>query len=540
MPRNPRPHRRAAAAALAAALLAAGCSGSTSADDRERDGSGATDRSTPAAQAYPGVPDDLAQQRLEWESCGAPTELQGEGQPPGELDDGTPWQCAELTVPLDWSEPGGDTIDLALIRAESSSRDGNRVGSLVFNFGGPGASGVFTMPLVSEDYASLRTGFDLVSFDPRGVGESAGVVCFDGEQQDAVDQEHGSLPQTPEDEAALEKLDEQYIAACEENSGDVLPHVTTTNTARDLDLLRHVLGDTKLHYFGISYGTELGGVYANLFPERVGRAVLDAVVDPTGNLLEQSLQQAEGFQLALENYMADCAGQDPEGCPTGSGPEEGNEILAGLLAGLAEEPLPTEDDRDLTQTLAVTGIAAALYSEETWPYLTTALELALEGRGDVLLLFADAYNGRGDDGTYSNQNAAHVAIRCADSSAGLDRTAVDEHRDEFLAASPVFGEFLVWSLTGCDGWPVEGESDNPEVSAEGSSEILLIATTGDPATPYAGAERMQQELGEGVGILLTYDGEGHGAYNGTDPCITEAVDEYLLAGMVPKDGLVCG
>ncbi|SFB91545.1 alpha/beta hydrolase [Streptomyces aidingensis] len=500
--------------------------------------------STPAAQAYPGMPDAIAQQRLSWVDCEEPTVLQGGGEDPGELADGTPWQCTTLTVPLDYDAPDGETIELALIRAVSPAEPADRIGSLLINFGGPGASGVATLPLAAEDFEDLRDGYDLVGFDPRGVGGSAGVVCLDAEATDAAGQELGSPPDTEAELELHDELNEEYIAACEANSGDVLPHLNTANTARDLDLMRHVLGDTKLHYLGFSYGTELGAVYASLFPENVGRAVFDAVVDPTAeDSAERALHQAAGFQLALENYMADCADTEGDACPTGAGGAEGTELLTGFLDSLADSPIDGDGERELTQNLALTGIVATLYDQETWQYLTLGLRAAMEeGDGSLLLAFADLYNGRGESGEYSNQNDAHTTISCNDDPAGLGREAVEQHRAAFEEASPVFGPYLVWAVEGCTGWPVTEESESYEqvgIDATGSAEILLIGTTGDPATPYEGTERMRDALGAGVGVMITYDGEGHGAY-GNDECIDDAVEEYLLAGLIPQDGLVCG
>ncbi|CAM5425219.1 peptidase [Streptomyces purpurascens] len=226
--------------------------------------------------------EDLTRQELSWKACPAPDEAQGGGTPPSPLPDDGEWQCATMKAPLDWDDPKGDTIGLELIRVRTTGDASERIGSLIFNFGGPGGSGVTALPGFAEDYETLRTRYDLVSFDPRGVGRSDPVICENDQQLDAYFQQDA----TPDDSAErTELLDSttEFNDACEQNSEKVLPHVRTTDAARDLDLMRQVLGDDKLHYFGISYGTELGGVYAHLFPKRVGRAVFDAVVDPTQN-----------------------------------------------------------------------------------------------------------------------------------------------------------------------------------------------------------------------------------------------------------------
>ncbi|MDB1086855.1 alpha/beta hydrolase [Streptomyces sp. ACA25] len=491
------------------------------------------DDGTPGGPGSP--PAVFTEQTLDWAECGAPTPLQGSGPAPG-----GPWRCAELTVPLDHSRPEGETLGIALIRAEATGSR-SRVGSLVFNFGGPGGSGVAALPRMGERFDRLREAYDLVSFDPRGVGESAGVICLDDEELDAATQDSDrSHPRTPAQEAAFLDRKQEYAAACRANAGDLLPHLTTVATARDLDLLRHVLGDSKLHYYGASYGTKLGGVYAGLFPERVGRTVFDSVVDPTSDLVGRSLAHTAGFQLALDNYFTDCAERYGPDCPTGSGPAQGNEILAGLLAGLDREPLPTGSGRELTQSLAVTGVLASLYSENLWPVLTEALRQALDRRdGGQLLAAADRYNGRDQLGRYRNLHSANTAINCADFASRPGIEDVHRHRPEFAEISPVFGEYLVWNLLSCTAWPVTGERDQPHVRAPGARPILLIATTGDPATPYAGAERMQQELGEDVGVLLTYDGDGHGAFSSGNACVRTAVHAHLLSGATPEDGMIC-
>ncbi|RKN09016.1 alpha/beta hydrolase [Streptomyces radicis] len=526
---------RAAALAVAMAVTVGACSG---------DGAPPAALGIPEADAAPGpeqahepaLPAEFTEQTLTWAECPAPSALQGAGEAPG---DG--WECARLSVPLDYADPeGSETIDIAVIRARSTA-EGDRVGSLVFNFGGPGGSGVATLPRAATRYEALRAGgFDLVSFDPRGVGESAGVVCRSDAEIDAAGQQDDGPPLTPDEESAYLADSRDYARDCAANAGRLLPHVTTRDAARDLDLLRAALGDEKLHYFGVSYGTKLGAVYAHLFPERVGRAVFDAVVDPTRDVTQRALLQAEGFQLALDNYLADCAATGPD-CPTGDGGRPAYDTINGLFDALRARPLPTATERELTAGLALTALLSALYSEASWPYLTEALRQALdEDRGDLLLAAAEEYNGRDAQGRYRNLHAANNAINCADFASRLTVDDVAEHRAEFEAASPVFGPQLVWSVLACAHWPVSGESDRPEVSAEGAAPILLLATTGDPATPYAGAERMREALGDGVGVLLTYDGEGHGAYGSGDPCVTAVTDRYLLDGTVPEPGLTCG
>ncbi|MGW1719071.1 alpha/beta hydrolase [Streptomyces sp. NPDC002156] len=515
MPNPLRP--RAAALTVTALLLAslvAGCS----------DDSGSTD-------------EDLSAQKLSWKDCPAPSESEGGGDAPSPLPGGDDWQCATMKAPLDWAEPKGDTIGLALIRAEASGAASRRIGSLIFNFGGPGGSGVTTLPAFGKDYTALRTRYDLVSFDPRGVGRSAGVRCEDNEQLDVYFQQDATPDNATERSELLDNTRE-FNEACEQHSKKVLPHVRTTDASRDMDLMRQVLGDDKLYYFGISYGTELGGVYAHLFPKKVGRAVFDAVVDPTQTPEQGSLGQAKGFQLALDNFAEDCTSKT-EDCPVGDTAQDVEDRIAKLLKDLDAKPIPGVFPRELTQSAAANGIAQALYSQEFWPYLTAGLEQAYDGDGKVLMLLSDSLNGRNQNGEYSNITAANISINCSDEKPRYTVADVEARLPEFRAASPLFGDFMAWSMVSCTDWAVPGAADHPDVDATGSAPILVVGNTGDPATPYEGARKMVGALGEGVGVELTYKGQGHGAYDSGNRCVLAAVDGYLLNGKVPAAGTVC-
>ncbi|WP_406440312.1 alpha/beta hydrolase [Streptomyces sp. NBC_00631] len=480
---------------------------------------------------------DLTAQKLDWKNCPAPDEAEGGGDSPSPLPGGGPWQCATMKAPLDWSKPKGATIGLALIRARASGDASKRIGSLIFNFGGPGGSGVTTLPAFGEDYAALRTRYDLVSFDPRGVGRSDPVECENDAQLDDYFQQDAT-PDTSAERTQLVNRTKQFNAACEKNSRTILPHVRTTDAARDMDLMRQVLGDAKMHYFGISYGTELGGVYAHLFPKNVGRAVFDAVVDPTQDPEQSSLGQAKGFQLALDNFAEDCTSKKTE-CPIGATPQDVKDRIAKLLADLDAKPIPGILPRMLTQTAATNGIAQSLYSKDFWEYLTEGLEEAYDGDGKILMLLSDSMNGRSQNGEYSNITAANIAINCADEKPRYTADYVQQKVPEFRAASPLFGDYLAWGMVSCTDWAVPGAADHPDVSAPGSAPILVVGNTGDPATPYEGAKKMVDALGKGVGVELTYKGQGHGAYDSKNRCVQGAVNGYLLEGTVPRAGEIC-
>ncbi|MEV6735633.1 alpha/beta hydrolase [Streptomyces sp. NPDC051104] len=485
-------------AVIAAALLVAGCGGGSS-------GGGRTS----------GLPASLTAQKLDWGRC------KGTSAPGGD------WQCATLKAPLDWAKPDGETIGLALIRSRADG--GNRIGSLLFNFGGPGGSGVSMMPSFASTVSTLHQRYDLVSWDPRGVGASGGIRC----RSDRAIQAAESIDVTPDDTAEEKAyLDDAatFGKGCAKAAGKLLGHVSTTDTARDMDLMRQVLGDRTTHYFGISYGTELGGVYAHLFPKNVGRMVLDAVVDPTADSVGHAKNQALGFQRALDDYLRS----------TGQDPKQGSKEITELLRRIDAKPLPTSSGRELTQTLAVTGIVLPLYSKQSWPMLTDALQAAEAGDGSGLLTLADDYNERDPSGHYGTTTHAQRVISCLDDRQRPASESVKKLLPEFEKISPVFGDFLGWDTAGwCHNWPVAGQFDHPFVSAPGAAPVLLVGNTGDPATPYEGARKMADGLGKGVGVELTWKGEGHGAYGSGSTCVDSAVDAYLLNGTVPKDGTVC-
>ncbi|MFJ2111067.1 MULTISPECIES: alpha/beta hydrolase [unclassified Streptomyces] len=534
----------ALAAVTAAALLAAtgcsdssGSSGGGSGDGTSHSGTshGVTSRSGHSAGTP--LPSALTSQRLTWKGCGAPTTAEGGGTAPSPLPGGTTWECSVMKVPLDYAKPSGDTIGLALIRARARDTK-KRIGSLVFNFGGPGGSGITGLPSFAKDYEKLRSRYDLVSFDPRGVGSSAGIRCESDRQLDAYFAQD-AMPATAAEERTYVKNLTDFAASCEKNSGKLLPYVGTTSAARDMELMRQVLGDDKLHYFGISYGTELGGVYAHLYPKSVGRAVFDAVVDPTQDSEQGSLGQAKGFQLALTNFEKDCVARGDACRLPGSTPQEIESFIIKLVDRIGKQPIAGSGARKLTGTQATNGIAQALYSKDFWPYLEQGLDDADGGSGALLLALSDSMNGRDQNGGYSNIQAANSAVNCADSKERYSLAQTKAKLPEFRAASPVFGDFLGWGLMGCSKWPVPGQWTHPDVSAPGSAPIVIIGNTGDPATPYAGAKAMSDALGKGVGVEVTYHGQGHGSYDSGNACVQKAVNDYLLNGKVPAAGTVC-
>lgn len=445
------------------------------------------------------------------------------------------FHCAQVTAPLDWSDPGAGQIQLALKRLPASG--GQPVGSLLLNPGGPGGSGLEFLPAFAKTAGErLRSSYDLVAFDPRGVGDSTPVRCLDDATKDVFLARDYS-PDTPDGLAALAADARAFGEACATNTGPLLGHVDTQSVARDLDLLRAVLGDETLSYLGFSYGTQLGATYAALYPARVGRMVLDGGIDLTLDSHQVNLQQAEGFERALRNYVQSC--QAGSGCPLTGGVEDGLAQIKGLVERAKADPLPTASGRELTQSLAFYGIAVTLYANETWSYLSQALGQALDkGDGTALLAFADIYNKRNADGTFaSNSMEVFRAVNCLDSASATDVETMRREAAEILAVAPTLGASFGYGGVFCEDWPYPPVEQDLDLSAEGAPPIVVIGTTQDPATPYAWSQGLAGTLSSGV--LVTFEGEGHTAYGRSNDCIASAVDGYLVDGAVPADGLTC-
>lgn len=527
---EPRPatrRRRAGALPAVAAVLAlllAACSPAV--PDVEQPGVSAGDSpgggpgpgsAAPEDQGARDAPEGLEEfysQQLDWSAC----------------DD---HECATLQVPVDYADPDGGSIELALLRVPAG---GERQGALVVNPGGPGSSGVEYAQLAGLVVSpEVSQAYDVVGFDPRGVAGSAPITCVDDA---ALDELLGAdpTPDSPQEEAEVEALVRGFVAACEENAGALLPHVSTVEVARDLDVLRAALGQDRLDYLGASYGTFIGATYAELFPTRVGRFVLDGAIDPALSGLEMGLGQAEGFQRAATAYAEDCvAGGD---CPLGGTAEEVLTTVQDVLTGLDSEPVPVSGDTvtELTEGWALFGVIVAMYDQTGWPVLTSALDQVRQGDGTLLMLLANLYVRRTAEGSYEDNGMQVIyAVNCLDRPAqgGLDDAEV---RERFEAVSPTFGRYLAGEGM-CEYWPVQPATTLDGYAASGAPPILVLGTTRDPATPYEWAVALADTLESGV--LVSYDGDGHTAYGRSNDCVDGAVDAFLLEGTVPEDGLSC-
>lgn len=452
---------------------------------------------------------------------------------PCEAGDGN--ECTTLTVPLDYADPSGESIELALLKVPAAEPD-QRVGSLVVNPGGPGAPGTAYAAAAGQVFGDRLTDFfDVVGFDPRGTGASSPVDCLDDAQLDAY-LAGDPDPDTPAEAAAYAEATQQLGAGCVARSGELASHVSTVEAARDMDVLRAALGRETLDYFGASYGTKLGATYAELFPTRVGRFVLDGAVDPTLTNRELNLEQAAGFETALRAYVTNCVEQTDD-CFLGADVETGMATISDFVDAVDQTPLETGTDRPLTVGNAFYGIVAPLYNRNYWVLLSQALRSGIGGDGALLLQLSDLYSARGPDGYTDNSAEANYAINCLDDPTSIDAADVPAQLAEFRAAAPTFGDVFAWSLTNCSGVQARAEQPRPEIDAAGAAPIVVVGTSRDPATPYAWAVALADQLESGV--LLSRDGDGHTGYNVGNACIDEAVESYLVDDVVPDDGLQC-
>lgn len=508
--------------AVAALLVSAACSSGSS-----------TTATSPAAdvalaalpQATPSTLTSYYGQKLGWHTCGVPG-----------------FECATMKAPLDYDKPTAGDIRLAVARKKATGK-GKALGSLMVNPGGPGGSAVgYLQQYAGIGYpAEVRARYDMVAMDPRGVARSEPVECLGGRAMDTFTQ----TDTTPDDQRETTELVGEYkkfAEGCGAHSPDLLRHVSTIEAARDMDILRAVLGDRKLTYVGASYGTFLGATYAGLFPDRVGRVVLDGAMDPSLPARRMNLDQTAGFETAFQSFAKDCVRQTD--CPLGgkgTTPAKVGTNLKAFFKKLDAHPIPTgdADGRKLGEALATTGVIAAMYDEAAWPQLREALTSAMKEKdGAGLLVLSDSYYERDADGRYSNLMFANAAVNCLDLPAAFSTPEqVEQALPAFEKASPVFGDGLAWASLNCAYWPVRATGEPHRIEAKGAAPIVVVGTTRDPATPYRWAQSLARQLSSAR--LLTYVGDGHTAYGRGSRCIDFAIDAYLLRGAAPGEGKRC-
>ncbi|WP_216895039.1 alpha/beta hydrolase [Nocardia alni] len=487
--------------------------------------------STSSKQAQP-TPNTAALQKFyqqvpKWGSC--------DGF--GDADDRMPKtaECTHISVPIDYDNPTGPTAQIAVSRIKAT---GQKIGSLLFNPGGPGEAGIW-MAQQGQD-TTLAQRFDRIGFDPRGTGDSSPLIeCLTAKQWDAERAEPNKL-NNPAGIAAQETEDKQFAAHCSQRTGnDFLAHVGTREVVQDMDVIRGVLGDAKMNYVGYSYGTRLGYTYAEKFPDKVRAMVLDGAVDPDEGPVQDSVDQGAGFQKAFDMYAQDCASK-PD-CPLGQDPAQANAQFHKLVDPLWNHPAPTQDGRGLVYSDAITGVQNTLYASDNWDVLSKGLTELRAGAGDILLKLADLYDGRRKDGTYDNSQDAFLSIHCVDDPAIKDRAVAAKEDAEYRKVAPFLDDghgTNMSPLDTCAFWPEPNTETPHKLSIPSLPKTVVISTTNDPATPYQSGVDLAQQLNAS---LITNRGTRHTVFlSGGVPCVDNAVLDYLIDLKQPAQGLTCG
>lgn len=444
------------------------------------------------------------------------------------------FECSSYEVPLDYAEPGRGTITLKMLKAPARDQKA-KLGALLVNPGGPGAS--------AQDYAAggssywgrpLLRNYDIIGVDPRGVAASDPVDCVTDSQLDEIIASDPT-PDTPAEWKHDDRLNQMFFGGCMKRDPEVATHMSTEEAARDMDVLRGILGEAKLTYFGASYGTFLGGTYADLFADHVGRMVLDGAIDPSQTTVQMSLVQAHGFEVALKAYLQACV-QKPK-CYLGDSVAAGQQRIEAFFERMDQHPLPVVD-RELTEGTALYGVILPLYNKSYWPILDAALGSALDGNGFQLLALADAYTGRGPTGKYLNNSfQALPVVNCLDYDDPVSQARAIALIPRFEKASPTFGRAFVSDLSACAAWSFRSGKQGATLKATGAAPILVVGTTRDPATPLSWAKALSAQLDNSV--LLIRDGDGHTGYNAGNQCTDDAIEAYLVEGKVPADNTRC-
>lgn len=536
--------RRALALSMLAVLLpTAGCStlvaGVPTAADPAADTATGTPAPAPGAVPIPQGLERFYSQQLRWGSCAGYTDSQENER----MYSRPEVQCARMTVPIDYREPGGQTAQIAVMRAPAT---GSRQGAVVFNPGGPGASGLDIVAQF-DAYgvgADLNENYDLVGFDPRGIGASVPAIdCGSDEQKDA-DRAANLRTNTREGVQKINASAEETAQRCIERTGKAqgidgktfLAHIGTVDVAKDLDVLRALLGEPKLTYVGYSYGTRLGTEYAQQFTPNVRAMILDGVVDPSKDAVTKAVEQGKSFQKTFEAFAASCAAK-PD-CPLGTDAGQATARFQQLVRPLLTQPMPLPDGRVLTFDDAVTGTAQALYSDALWPQLQEALGKLAAADGSALMALADMYDGRAADGSYSNVQDAFVAVSCMDNPRPTDEQVAKANAESAdLVPFMDSGDPPAATKDVCDFWPAKPTMEPSVPKIPGLPTLLVISTLGDPATPYQAGVDLAKQLGA---ALLTVKGERHTAYLGAGlPCVDAIGTAYLESLKVPPAGTTC-
>jgi pimeloyl-ACP methyl ester carboxylesterase len=467
---------------------------------------------TAYTQSQPDYPKTLSgyyAQEINWQSCNQD------------------FQCATLAVPIDYKKLSTGTFEIALLKYEA--RTSKKLGSLIVNPGGPGGSGVDYAYAAEYIFSqAILDRYDIVGFDPRGVSRSAPIRCLNEKELDA----NNNSDSKPDNEKEFQQIlfdTKRYVEICKDKNKHLTSYVTA-NVARDMDILREALGDKQLNYMGKSYGTYLGTLYAQFFPDKVGHVVLDGAVDPTISNFQQTLTQAIGFDQAFSSFAKDCTRKKI--CSLPNGEEAAITEMQKLFAQAAKKPLAIKNSkRTLSETMMVLGTASAMYDNSTgWPKLRKAIKEAQNGYGDSFLKLADEYTGRQDDGSYpNNEFDSGAVIDCLDFNEPRTVQKIRSDAKAFAAKAPLFGPYLAYGGVTCKFFNQDSEvTIEPTATA---NPVIVIGTTGDPATPYEWAQGLSKLLTNSRLISLT--GEGHTGQGQGNACIDDQIDDFYLTGKAP-------
>ena len=453
---------------------------------------------------------------IEWKACDGNTSTEVE--------------CGNIEVPFDYADPDQGSFVL-YVKKHNASNPASRIGSMMVNPGGPGFGGS-SLADDAQYYFSqdLIDNFDIIAWDPRGTGESTPAVdCVD-----TYDEYFGldSPPETPDEKQALIDASQAFNDKCEENSGTILPYISTKASAQDINSLRLSLGEEKITFFGFSYGSELGTTWATMFPETVRAIVVDGAVDPNASSTEEGMNQAKGFEGQLATFLKQCS--EKSTCEFHNG-GKAEAAFDKLVLDLDAQPLEVSKDRTLvTQGVLFTAVAQAMYSDYYWPQLSEALSAAQNGDGKGILQLYDDYYQRKEDGTYGNELEAFLAISCLDDPGAKNTKEVDQHIEEFIAVAPRLGGNFAYGYS-CALWPVK-QAAKVTITGKGAGPIIVVGTTGDAATPLDSTRKMAKGLEQG--ILIVVDANQHTGY-GANNCVVKAVDDYLIKLIVPANETTC-
>ena len=473
-----------------------------------------------------------AQTPAQFVSCDNLLNLKGIPLPKDRKDKIT-FSCARVDVPLDYSNASGKTIPLELIKVHSSDHTSS-VGSLLVNPGGPGASGIeLAAGLSTEMSMKVLNKFDLIGFDPRGVGLSSAISCISNKQKDVLNGTNNDV-RTADGFARAKALAADVAQRCSNVYGADLAQYNTVNTARDMDRIRQAVGDDQMNYLGFSYGTELGAQYAHLFPNTIRVAVLDGAVNPLTDEITSFANQLGGFEGAFDQFAADCATR--ASCRLLGDPRQ---VVNDLVKQADSSPMKSSkqgESRTASGAIVLTGVLEALYSKSEWRDLESALALGQQGDAKGLFALADRYNQRYSDGTYSNISDANTTIGCNDSKPGPTDETIRSTAATWAAKYPMFGTWAAQSLFSCQSWqPVR--TPPPLPTAPTAHKVLVIGNLHDPATPYQGAKDLAKTMGNTE--LLSWDGEGHTSYLQGSSCVDNYVNDYLISGTLPPANTTC-